>query len=176
MSMINKMKLLKIILPLFIIFSANNTSAQYSESHIGIRGGINGGIYYQNLMSAGTAETAFFAMLSVNKNSVRATIMKLTYETSLSEITENLFFIWGYGGHAGFSVTDHTYFFGRKYMFEYERFRPLAGIDAWTGVEYRFTGIPMAIGLNIKPQLEIMVPGFINFQIGDIGLSFAYTF
>lgn len=151
-------------------------SSQVTENHIGFRGGMHSGIYYQNLVSAGTAEISFFAMLSANRNTVRVTVMKIVYETSLSEIADNLYFTWGYGGHAGFSVTDNAYFLGQEYQFEHERFRPLAGIDGWGGLEYRFTDIPMTIGLNAKPFLEIMVPGFLNIQPGDVGLSFAYRF
>ena len=171
-----KIRILRLILPFLMLLVSLNASAQYSENHIGVRGGINGGIYFQNLIEAGTAERAFFAMISADQNSVRATIMRLTYETSLSEIADNLFFTFGYGGHMGFSVTDYTYFLGRKYQFEYERFRPLVGIDGLAGVEYRFISIPLAIGLNIKPYMELMVPGFISIRPGDVGLSFAWVF
>lgn len=150
--------------------------SQVTENHIGFRGGIHSGIYYQNLSSAGTAEMSFFAMLSANRNSVRISVMKIVYETSLSEIADNLYFTWGYGGHAGFAVTDYTYFLGKRYQFEHERFRPLAGIDGWAGLEYRFIAIPMTLGINAKPFLELMVPGFLNIQPGDVGLSVAYRF
>lgn len=151
-------------------------SSQVSENHIGIRGGIHSGVYYQNLSGIGTAEIAFFAMLSANKNSVRATIMKIVYETSLSEVNDNLFFTWGYGGHVGFALTDYTYFMGDRYQFSHERYRMLGGIDGWAGLEYRFIQVPMTIGVNVKPYLEIMTPGFFTLQPGDIGISIAYRF
>ncbi|MEZ4999254.1 MAG: hypothetical protein R2727_00700 [Bacteroidales bacterium] len=150
--------------------------SQVRENHIGFRSGMHSGIYYQSLTGAGTAEVSFYAMLSADQNSVRLTVMKIVYETSLSEIADNLYLTWGYGGHAGFSVADYTYFLGKKYQFDRESFRPLAGIDGWGGIEYRFTAIPMAIGLNVKPYMEIMVPGFIRIQPGDVGLSVAYRF
>ena len=165
-----------IIIFVCLLMLSSKADAQFSGNHIGIRGGVYGGVYYQNLVSAGTAESAFFAMASASKNSVRLTVMKLMYETSLTELSDNLFFVWGYGGHLGFSITDNTYFLGRIYQFEHERFRPIAGVDGWAGIEYRFIGIPMAIGLNIKPYFEIMVPGFFIIRPVDIGFSFAYTF
>jgi len=170
------MRSFKILIAGIILLLTGEATAQISENHIGLRGGIHSGVYFQNLLSAGTAETSFYVLLSADKNSARLSVMRIIYETSLSEVADNLFFTWGYGGHAGFTVTDHTYFLGRKYQFEYERFRPVAGIDGWLGLEYRFTGIPMAIGLNIKPFFEFMVPGFINIQPGDVGLSVAYRF
>ncbi len=172
----NKVNLFILILASILLALHSPANAQFSENHIGARGGMYGGIYYQNIISAGTAETSFFAMISANRESVRATVLKLTYETSLSEIADNLFFVWGYGGHAGFAVTDNTYFLGRKYQFEYSRFRPLIGVDGWAGLEYRFLTVPLSLGLNLKPYFELMFPGFIRIVPGDVGLSFAYTF
>jgi hypothetical protein len=170
------MRKFNLLLVGILLMVVKPVNAQITENHIGIRGGIHSGIYYQNLISAGTAEKSFFIMLSADTNNARLTVLRIFYETSLSKITDNLFFTWGYGGHAGFSVTDYAYFLGKKYQFEYEQFRPLAGIDAWAGIEYRVLSIPMIIGLNLKPYFEIMAPGFISLQPGDIGLSIAYRF
>jgi len=172
----NRGRLIILILPAILLLFHTPVRAQFTENHIGVRGGMHGGVYYQNIIPAGMAETSFFAMISANRETVRATVLKLTYETSLSEIADNLFFVWGYGGHAGFSVTDHTYFLGRKYQFEYSRFRPLIGVDGWAGLEYRFITVPLSIGLNLKPYMELMFPGFVSIVPGDIGLSFAYSF
>ena len=155
----NRGRLIILILPAILLLFHTPVRAQFTENHIGVRGGMHGGVYYQNIIPAGMAETSFFAMISANRETVRATVLKLTYETSLSEIADNLFFVWGYGGHAGFSVTDHTYFLGRKYQFE-----------------YRFITVPLSIGLNLKPYMELMFPGFVSIVPGDIGLSFAYSF
>ncbi len=173
-----KITVWKLSLILTILIPVFNTpaKAQYIRNHVGIRSGIYSGIYYQNLISAGTAETSFFVMMSINHNHVRATVMKLTYETSLNEVSENLFFVWGYGGHAGFGITDYIYFLGKKYQFEYSRFRPLMGADGWAGLEYRFGSIPLVVGLNIKPYAELIFPGFLSIKPGDVGLSFAYMF
>lgn len=161
---------------LLLITTASNLYAQIVENHIGIRGGLTSGIYYQNIISSGNAERAFYASLSSNRNTVKLTVLKLTYEMNLTEFTDNLFLVWGYGGHIGFSVTDEAWFLGRRYQFAHERFRPLLGLDAFGGVEYRIIGFPLVVGLNIKPYAEIMVPGFVKIQPGDIGLSIAYRF
>ena len=102
--------------------------------------------------------------------------MRIVYETSLSEVSDNLFFTWGYGGHVGFTVTDYAYFMGERYEFAHERFRLLGGIDGWAGLEYRFIQVPMTVGVNVKPYLELMTPGFFTLQPGDIGISVAYRF
>lgn len=165
------------LIPCLAFFALSGfIEAQIVENHIGFRGGIHSGIYYQNMITAGTAEKAFHASLAANDNSLRLTILRLTYEMNLTEFTDKLFLVWGYGGHLGFSFSDHTYFLGHRYQFPHERFRPLLGIDAFGGLEYRFTGMPLVVGLNMKPFAEIMVPGFVRIQPGDIGLSVAYRF
>ncbi len=169
-------KLIVLLVIVFLQIAGKSLNAQVSENHIGIRGGIQSGIYFQNLITTGNAERSFFAMLSANTNSVRLTVLRLTYEMTLNELSDNLFLVWGYGAHAGFSVSDHTYFLGRRYQFEYERFRPLVGIDAYGGFEYRFLAIPMTVGVSMKPYAEIMVPGFVSIKPLEIGMSFAYRF
>ncbi|TFH33360.1 MAG: hypothetical protein E4G95_09720, partial [Bacteroidia bacterium] len=86
------MKRSLVLITLLLILTYIPLSSQISENHIGIRGGLNSGIYYQNLVREGTAEISFFAMLSVNRNSVRSTFMKIVYETNLSEVSDNLVF------------------------------------------------------------------------------------
>jgi hypothetical protein len=169
-------KTLIVLIAAFLLISFKSLHAQVTENHIGVRGGIHSGLYFQNLVTAGNAERSFYAMLSADNSSLRLTVMRLTYEMTMSEISDNLYLVWGYGGHAGFSVNDHTYFLGRKYQFEYERFRPVAGVDVYGGLEYRFMGMPMTIGLSLKPYVEIMVPGFVSIKPGDLGLSFGYRF
>jgi len=169
-------KLTILIAIVLLLIAGKPLKAQVTENHIGIRSGVQSGIYFQNLIVTGNAERSFFAMLSANSNSVRLTVLRLTYEMTLSELSDNLFMVWGYGAHAGFSVSDHTYFLGRRYQFAYERFRPLIGIDAYGGLEYRLMTIPMTVGISMKPYVEIMVPGFVRIKPGEIGLSFAYRF
>ncbi|MBM3421053.1 MAG: hypothetical protein FJY11_07955 [Bacteroidetes bacterium] len=163
---------------LFVIFLLPSVlaSGQQINRQAGIRSGESGGLFIQFTENSGTAETGLFGMLSFRKNGLQVTGLKLYYETSLSEVAPDLFFVWGYGGHGGFMITDNIRFFGETYLFRGERFLPLVGIDAFAGLEYRFSTIPLAIGLNIKPWIEFTFPSFITFVPVDLGLNIAYRF
>jgi hypothetical protein len=151
-------------------------SGQYANKLIGVRSGYRAGIFYQVSSEAGNAEIAYQALLSFKNNGIQLTGLRIIYETQLGEISSDLWFAWGYGGHAGFIYTDHLSYLGEKYYFRRERFAPVFGVDGWLAVEYRFNEIPLSISLNAKPFVEISVPAFVNIVPGDIGISVAYVF
>jgi hypothetical protein len=170
------MKKICFTLTILTIIICNVTSGQYPGKQAGIRTGFSSGFFYQVTDKAGNAETGYMAMLGFRNSGIQLTGLKVIYETSLSEISPDLFLAWGYGGHAGFIISDHVGFLGEKYYFHSERFCPLAGVDAWGAAEYRFRNIPLVISLNLKPYIELTVPSFLNIMPGDVAISIAYSF
>jgi hypothetical protein len=165
-----------LIILVVLLINPYNLSGQYANKQIGLRSGYRSGIFYQVSNDAGNAEIAYHALLSFNNNGIQLTGLRIIYETQISEISPDLWFAWGYGGHAGFLYTDHRSYFGEKYYFSRERFCPVFGVDGWFAVEYRFYEIPLSISLNAKPFVELSVPAFVNVVPGDIGISVAYVF
>ncbi len=149
---------------------------QQYQSQAGFRTGLTNGIFYQFHLARGNAETGMNVMLSFRNQGVQLTALKVFYEMSVSEISDNLFLVWGYGGHAGFYVANRLRYLNEDYYFGNERFIPLVGIDGYGGIEYRFREIPLAISLNLKPYAEITLPAFVNLIPGDLGISFSYCF
>jgi hypothetical protein len=168
-------KSLTVSVLLFLLFRLS-VSAQPLYQEAGLRTGFTGGIYYQMTHETGNAETGFMGMLGFRNHGIQVTGLRVIYVTSLDEISPDLYLGWGYGGHAGFAVSDNIRFLGDRYYFRSERFCPLVGFDGWGTIEYRFRTIPMKISLNIKPYIELTFPSFINLMPGDIGISIAYTF
>ena len=142
----------------------------------GLRTGIRSGIFYQVTSKAGNAEIGYNAMLSFRKNGIQITGLRIVYETALNDISPDLFFAWGYGGHLGFVYTDHIGLLGERYSFPSERFCPVMGADGWVAVEYRFMEIPLNISLNLKPYVELTIPAFVKIMPADIGISVSYVF
>ena len=114
--------------------------------------GVRSGIFYQITGEAGNAEVGYNAMLSFSNNGLQLTGLRIIYETALTDISPDLYFAWGYGGHVGFIYTDHFGYFGERYNFQGERFCPVIGADGWVAAEYRFRDIPLNISLNLKPM------------------------
>lgn len=149
---------------------------QYGNKQAGFRTGFRGGFFYQVTGKSGNAETGVLAMVGFNNKGVQLTGLRIIYETSLSEISPDLFLAWGYGAHAGFILTDNISFLGEKYYFRSDRFCPLFGVDGWGSVEYRLRSIPLIVSLNIKPFVELTIPSFLNLRPGDVGFSVSYSF
>lgn len=142
----------------------------------GVRTGVRGGIFVQVPAMYGNGEIDYNAMLGFNNNGIQLTVLRIIYETVISEISPDLYFAWGYGGHAGFIVTDHISYIGERYNFADDRFCPVFGADGWAAAEYRFRDIPLIISVNIKPYVELSIPAFVKIMPVDIGISVSYVF
>jgi hypothetical protein len=170
------MKKLLFVLILSFLMSQFLVQAQPVNKQAGLRTGYMGGLFFQTTGQSGHAETGLMAMLGFKNNGVQLTGLRLVYQTSLSEISDDLYLVWGYGDHAGFVVKNNISYLGNKYYFRSDRFCPLFGVDGWGAVEYRFRSIPLAVSVNIKPYVELTFPSFINLMPGDVGISISYTF
>ena len=170
------MKRIYFTITILTIIVSNAAIGQYPGKQAGIRTGVSSGFFYQVTDKAGNAETGYLAILGFRNSGIQLTGLRVIYETSLSEISPDLFLVWGYGGHAGFIISDHVGFLGEKYYFHSERFCSLVGVDAWGAAEYRFRNVPLVISLNLKPYVELTVPSFLNIMPADLGISIAYSF
>lgn len=159
-----------------IILTSLSLSAQLETRQAGFRMGYRSGIFYQVSQEAGTAEIAYNTMLSFQNSGVQVTGLKIIYETSLGDISPNLIFSWGYGGHAGFIYSDHVRFMGEDYYFPDDRFCPLLGVDGWVAAEYRISDIPLNVSLNVKPFVELTFPSFLKVTPWDFAVSISYVF
>lgn len=159
-----------------LILTSLSLKAQFETRQAGFRMGYRGGIFYQVSHDAGNAEIGYNGMLSFNNNGVQITGLKTIYESSIGQISPNLIFSWGYGGHAGFIYSDHVRFMGENYYFNDYRFCPLLGVDGWVSAEYRVTDIPLNISFNVKPFVELTFPSFLKVMPWDFAFSVAYVF
>jgi hypothetical protein len=168
----------KLIYPILLIafLAPNLVSGQVAERQAGLRFGYRSGIFYQVTEESGNAEIGYNALLSFSNNGLQFTGLKMIYETTLDDISHNLFFCWGYGGHLGFSYSDHVRFMGEDYYYSNPRFMPLLGADGWLSAEYRIEDIPLNISLNWKPFIEMTIPAFVKVVPWDFGLSISYIF
>lgn len=170
------MKKLYTIVIATLILLPMEVSGQGLYRQAGVRTGVRGGVFIQMPASAGNNAVDYSAMLGFNNNGLQLTLMRIIYETAITDISPDLYFAWGYGGHAGFIVTDHIRYLGENYNFSGERFCPVVGADGWAAVEYRFRDIPLIISVNIKPFVELSIPAFVKVMPADFGISVSYIF
>jgi hypothetical protein len=149
---------------------------QMVTKQAGLRAGYRSGFFYQLTRESGNAEIGYHAMLGFNNNGIQVTGLRIIYETALDNISPDLFFAWGYGGHVGFIYSDHIRYLGERYSFQGNRFSPVAGADGWLAAEYRFRDVPLNVSLNLKPFVELTIPSFVKIMPVDFGLSVSYVF
>ena len=171
----NMKKIYITLFALSVIFSSA-VKGQYSKQQAGIRAGHTGGIFYQLTSDAGNAEIGYNAMLGFRNRGLQITGLRIVYEKSLSTISPDLFFAWGYGGHVGFINIDIPGYPGDIYPVHRESFCPVIGVDGWLAAEYRVQEIPLNISLNLKPFIEIAVPAYVRVMPFDLALSISYVF
>jgi hypothetical protein len=161
---------------ILMIITPSIMKGQNVTRQAGLRTGYRGGFFYQATTEAGNAEVGYNVMLGFSNNGIQLTGLRIVYESSLSNISPGLYFAWGYGGHAGFFITDHLRSLGENYSFQGERFCPVFGADGWLAAEYRLRNIPINISLNIRPFVELTLPSFVRIIPGDPGVSISYVF
>lgn len=161
---------------LLILTVSATVTGQHGNQQAGLRMGYRSGIFYQLTHEAGTAEIGYNAMLGFTHHGIQVTGLRIVYETSLNSVSPDLYFAWGYGGHAGFIYTDQIQFRGEQFYLQGDRFCPVFGVDGWMAAEYRVREIPLNVSLNIKPFVELTIPGFIRVMPFDLALSVSYIF
>jgi hypothetical protein len=81
--------------------------------------------------------------------------------------TEHLNWYYGGGAHLGFYDGDHTYWGAPGYAYN------IFGIDGILGLEYTFEEVPINLGLDFKPALNLI--GYQGLW-AEFAFSVRYTF
>ncbi|HEX2394823.1 MAG TPA: hypothetical protein VHI78_05715, partial [Bacteroidales bacterium] len=110
------------------------------------------------------------------RRGAKITILKEHTMPALGHLSENIFFIYGYGAHAGFRYADRYRVLNRTYGLDEYRFMPLLGLDGLVGLEYRFPEFPVMVGLDFKPYFEYSSIQIFNVYLNSIGISIKYRF
>jgi hypothetical protein len=159
-----------------LVLISITTDAQHSEIQAGLRAGIRSGIFYQISNDAGNAEIAYNAMVGFSNSGLQLTVLRIVYEKSLSTISPNLYFAWGYGGHIGFVQNELKTYQEDPYYYRRRQLNPVIGVDGWLAAEYRVEEIPLNISLNLKPYFEIAIPAYVRMMPFDLAISVSYKF
>ena len=104
------------------------------------------------------------------------TVLKEYFQPLSGRVSDNLFFEYGFGAHAGFRNIKKYKVFHRTYILEERTFTPLLGIDGLVGLEYRFPEFPFVISVDAKPYFEYSVIQIFSIYLHSIGVSLKYKF
>ncbi len=154
----------KILLTLtFVLFITLSSSAQDYNTGVGLRLGFSNGLTIKHFLGDRSAVEGILV------TRWRGFEISGLYELHNQAFdVENLRWYFGGGGHIGFWNGDNTPWGEAATNYT------IVGIDGILGIEYSFREVPINIGLDWKP--EVNITGFAGFW-GDGGaLSIRYTF
>ena len=160
------------ILP-FLLFLSIPLYGQDFMRAAGLRGGTNSGLTYRQFMDP---SLAYEGLLSFRGDGLQFTVLRQRFEPALQNFNEGFFLVYGYGCHAGFT-NSHTYLiFNRHYHYGTDKFSPLVGMDGYLGLEYYFPDLPILVGVDFKPFIELSLYEFFRINIWDAAFTLKYTF
>ncbi len=149
------------IASLLIFFLVLNSMAQDYKTAIGVRGGLPYGLTVKHFIKEGTALEGIVASRWKGFNF-----------TGLYEINSNIFapglnLYCGLGGHIGAYDGDN----GR---YSDDDSHAILGIDGIVGLEYNLTEIPLNIGVDWKPAIDLI--GATKLWGDELAISIRYIF
>lgn len=160
----------KIVLALVIVFSlglySSTVEAQPYHTGLGLRfGGLTNGLTLKHFTGK---TTALEGILSVGRENFIVTGL---FEKHAPLDGSNQFnFFYGAGAHIGFFQDGGYYNYNRNRIYKSST---VVGLDGILGLDYKFKGAPINIGIDMKPFVDFFDGNFVYF---DGGLSLRYTF
>ncbi len=153
----------KITIVFFIFFSFHLAWSQHYENGIGLRGGLYSGITYKKFIGS---DTAVEGILQTRWHGWEI-VGLMEHHRDITSVN-GLWWYYGYGAHLGFYDRNYT-------LWDIdERNVMVLGIDGVIGIELLIPHTPISIGLDWKPNFNII--GYSAF-FGDGGaFSLRYTF
>lgn len=132
-----------------VLLLSSDTSAQQGQTGIGLRLGTDPGITVKHFVAPNGA------IEGILHTGYRGLLITGLYEWHKSVGTEpGLKLYGGLGGH--FGVFNRSIYYRKGYYYDvvYVYNRPSVGVDGIMGIEYYFTGIPLSLGLDLKPGVD----------------------
>jgi hypothetical protein len=163
----------KVYIFLFLFLCMGTLKAQNYTRDAGLRLGYPFSVTFRQFYSD---DDALECMLSIGRHSVTITALKELFAPALRHFSENTFFIYGFGAHAGIASLDHYRVLNRTYLLNDRMITTLVGIDGLIGFEYRLSDLPFLLSTDFKPYFEYSTIQFFNLNLLNFCISVKYRF
>lgn len=123
-------------------------------------------------------EEANEIVLNFNYGGMRIAFNHLYHKPAFWQITDKLFWYYGFGFHAGFfnNYEPKHYIFQRKYPINKMRMYGVIGFNNTIGIEYRLIRFPFVASLEYTPYFDLYGPGYFDMNISEVNMCIKYTF
>lgn len=160
------------LLFLFFSLSAYYAGAQQYSRALGIRAGLSSGFEYRFY----TDDTnSYKILLGARDRGTQLTVLKEFHRYDIVDFTDQLEFVYGFGIHAGYERWDRWHY-QPYYTFYDTRTSLIAGLDGLAALEYVFADIPVSVGLEVKPFLDVWGRRSLDVELFDFAFTVKYLF
>ena len=165
----------KFLILVVIFLSAVVSNAQGYRHAIGLRAGYSAGFEYRYYIYD---ESSYKFLLSTRNHGLQIHAMKEFHRYDLFDFSEQLVFFFGYGIHVGYQSWDvahhhcddcNTRWYSTNTAF-------IAGADGLAGLEYIFYEVPVSLGIEVKPYLDLFGRKSLKLQPFDFAFTIKYLF
>jgi hypothetical protein len=163
---------MKTLITLTGLLLVMNVWSQDFRNTVGLRLGYTGGITYQFFPND---YQAIEVMAGFRDRGLQVYGLYQHYVPAFAQFSDHLYWYYGLGGHVGFVtwMTDNP---DKPYRYSRHVAAPVVGFDGNGGLEYWFYRIPLTIGLDYKPYLELFGPAWFDIVLWDFAFTVKYTF
>jgi hypothetical protein len=139
--------------------------AQDYNTGIGLRGGFANGLTIKHFIGS---KTAIEGIIATRWRGLELTGLIEVHNVAFN--AERLKWYYGFGGHVGFWDGRYTY---TKWGVR-ENTYTVIGLDGILGLEYSFSELPLNIGIDWKPAINLV--GYTGFWADGGAVSFRFIF
>lgn len=154
----------KIILTILVVIFTLSVFSQHYSTALGIRGGVTQGLTLKQSLGG---SSAIDFIVGSHHRGFNFTVLYEIHKLNVFDVP-NLALFYGFGGHIGFY--NHKYI---QHWGNYENDVMAIGGDLVLGIEYTFDEIPINVGIDIKPALNI-IPKIRYWQGGALYLRYVF--
>jgi hypothetical protein len=155
-----------------LTLSAIFTKAQGYNNAVGIRAGLSPGFeyrYYTNDLNS------YKVLLSARDDGLQLHALREFHRYDLFNFSEQLIFFYGAGVHSGYEKWDKVHY-GYNNRWYTKKTEMIVGADGLAGLEYIFYEVPISVGVEVKPYLELFGHDDFDAQLFDFAFTVKYLF
>lgn len=163
----------KFYIIIFLLSLSSTAFSQFYAKEVGLRGGYTSGITFRVNLEE---DLSYEAQLGYRDNGAIFSVIRQKHRVMGLDQAGNWEFIYGFGAHAGFYLTDTYRILFREVYFGREIFTPVFGMNGYVGIDYQLEEIPMSFGFSFQPYMEISLKQVFGINLWDFGFSVRYRF
>jgi hypothetical protein len=165
------MKKVILISFLFTLITISTKAQQFNKA-IGIRGGLSSGFEYRFYTND---INSYKVLLSTRDRGVQVTALKEFHSYELFDFSEQLVFIYGVGVHAGYERWNKKFYTTNQIWYETQT-SFFTGIDGLAALEYTFYELPISVGFEVKPFVDVWGRKTFDIELFDFAFTLKYLF